>query len=79
MISHINVELDDWETGKLMWHATTNAATYLGHFGRGGRWTLGELEEANRWLALSRKLTGDKPSKPLTPGDFPKSTFGGKL
>jgi hypothetical protein len=71
----MQVELTDWEKSQLGMHATGNALTYAGHFSKGGRWTLGELETGNKWRALGRKLSGEDPEKPWTPEDFPAADF----
>lgn len=65
------IELNEWEVAQIGLHASSNAFTYAGHFAIGGNWTAEELESANRWKALSDKMSG-RPPKDWTATDFPK-------
>lgn len=70
------LELTDWERSKLQHYAASNAVTYITHFSNGGRWTLVELAEANRWRELSFKLgSSGEREEPWTEEDFPEAEF----
>lgn len=49
------IHLTEWERSKLSQYASGNALTYMGHHARGGLFP-NEIEEMERWKALSEKL-----------------------
>lgn len=53
------VTLTEWESSVLSWHAGANAMTYLGHHQHGGL-RGNEIEEMDKWVALSKKLERKK-------------------
>lgn len=54
------VELTEWERTKLSRHAAATSLTYMGHHARGGLFQH-EIEEIERWQALSEKLEIAEP------------------
>jgi len=54
------IALTDWERLKMLQSASANALTYMGHHARGGL-KPHEIEEMERWEALSEKLRHPAP------------------
>jgi hypothetical protein len=71
---NVDVTLDEWERAQFACLAASNAMTYCAHFTKGGAWTAGELELANRWKAVSAKLSGVLLLA-WVEGDFPSASF----
>lgn len=55
------VALTEWERTRLSQHASANALTYMGHHARGGL-KPDEIEEMERWKALSDRLRPTSPA-----------------
>ena len=59
------VQLTDWERQQLSLHASTVALTYLGNNFRGALFPH-EVEEMERWKALSDKFRTEEPEAMVT-------------
>lgn len=73
----ITVELDDWEQQQLSLKAAGNVLTYAGHYDKDGLFRR-EVDEMNRWAALSAKLSGRPAPEPIPYRGYARNGFNPK-